>query len=217
MTAPHPADDRLPGAFRELAATAAARCSDEDLERAWKAVACELPAEERRQLVERVAVDPAFAEAWRIAHALQREHGGVAAPLPRARSWSATWIGLAAALVIGIGAALYQIQREPAADVYRAQAQYTIAALVASDSTLARDAFRLRWTPGPDGTRYDVQVTTEDLRVLATARDLTTAELLVPRASLEAVPPQARVLWQVTATLPGGQRVTSETFVVRTD
>ena len=62
------------------------------------------------------------------------------------------------------------------------------------DATLPRDAFRLRWTPGPQDSRYQVRVTTEDLRVLTTVSDLTVPELVLDRELLSGVAPGARVL-----------------------
>ena len=63
-------------------------------------------------------------------------------------------------------------------------------------------------------TTSQVRVTTEDLRVLATVSDLTMPELALESAVLTSVPSGARVLWQVEATLPGGENVASETFNV---
>ena len=63
--------------------------------------------------------------------------------------------------------------------------------------------------PGPQDSRYQVRVTTEDLRVLTTISDLTEPEVVLESAVLSSVPPGARVLWQVDATLPGGENVSS--------
>jgi hypothetical protein len=92
---------------------------------------------------------------------------------------------------------------------------YTVASLVSDDMPLPRHAFRLQWTPGPDGSRYQVRVTTEDLRELATAADLTAAELIVEPAALATLPDGATVFWQVDVLLPAGERITSPTFAVR--
>ena len=68
---------------------------------------------------------------------------------------------------------------------------------------------------GPEGSRYQVSVATEDLQVLTTARDVTSPELTVSRELLSEVAPGGRVLWQVVMALPGGETVSSPTFVVR--
>ena len=51
--------------------------------------------------------------------------------------------------------------------------------------------------------------------MLATASDLTMPELTLEGGVLSGVAPGARVLWRVAATLPGGENVSSQTFVVR--
>lgn len=210
-------DERLRAAFRALAAETSEQCSGDDLEKAWRAVSGELPAEERRGLVERAAGDPAYAEAWRIAYEVQRSQSETAPEaLPaRARSWNATWLSLAAALVLVIGVALIQVQRPPA-DTFRDQGgPATVASLVPSDAVLPRDAFKLRWTAGPEGSRYTVRVTTEDLRVLATAEALASSEFVVPAESLSGLGKGSRVFWQVVMSLPNGESLASDTFVVR--
>ena len=223
MTGPHDAktdrDERLKSAFLALAATSADECSDDEIDRIWRAASGELDAEARRDLVDRMATSPAAAEAWRVAQAMRDAQGYPALPVVETRhSWSPTWIGLAAALVLTIGLGLFQLNRSTTqpADVYRDQAApTTVESLVPSDSTLPRDAFLLRWSPGPAGSRYQLRVTTDDLRVLTTVADVNTPELTIPAAALDSVAPGARVLWQVVTTLPSGQTVSSPTFVVR--
>ena len=55
------------------------------------------------------------------------------------------------------------------ADTFRDAGSYVVESLVKTDETLPRDAFVLRWKPGPEGSRYQVSVTTEDLKLLKTA------------------------------------------------
>jgi hypothetical protein len=78
---------------------------------------------------------------------------------------------------------------------------------------LPREDFRLRWSPGPEGSRYDVRVTTESLEVVADAQRLAEPSFLVPESALVKLPAGGRVLWRVEALLPGGERVASPTFV----
>jgi hypothetical protein len=73
----------------------------------------------------------------------------------------------------------------------------------------------LRWTPGPEGTTYNLQVATERLEKISEARGLTAAEYLVPEAALRMVPAGARVLWRVETVLPDGSRAGSRTFRTR--
>jgi hypothetical protein len=206
----------LKNAFRDLADTSSARCTEEDLDQVWRAVSGDLPPETRRAMVARIAVDPAYAEAWRVAHELQQAHRGdlPASALVTPRSWSPAWLGLAAALLVGVGITLFQIPRQPE-NTFRTQAPYAVESPIPSDASLARDAFVLRWTPGPEGSRYQLRLTTEDLRVVAAASDIGTPEYRVPADSLSNLPAGSRLFWQVVVSMPNGERISSPTFVVR--
>jgi hypothetical protein len=218
VTDRHEPDERLRKAFQSLGETSRREPSAEELDQIWRAMSGELPAPERRALVERMAGDPSLAEAWRVAHEVRRTAAAPShAPVTRdTRTWMRP--GLATAAVIFIAAALgalLQLSRPADEDTFRDPGGYVVASLVPPDAALARDAFRLRWTGGPEDSRYHVRVTTEDLRVLATVSDLVVPELLVNPDALSDVASGSRVLWQVEATLPGGERVSSQTFVAR--
>ena len=58
-------DDTLKAAFQALGETSHGEISAADLDLIWRAVSGELPATERRELVDRTATDPALAEAAR--------------------------------------------------------------------------------------------------------------------------------------------------------
>jgi hypothetical protein len=216
-----PRDDRdapLKAAFRDLAASADEACTEEEIDRIWRAAAGELDADDRRVLVDRMAANPAAAEAWRVAQVMREVQGyGAPASTPARHSWSPAWIGLAAALTLAVGLGLFQVNRSsaPSADVYRDASVSSTESLVPPDTVLARDAFVLKWSPGPAGSRYLVRVTTDDLRVLTTVADVKAPELTIPMAALDSVAAGSRVLWQVVTTLPSGQTVSSRTFVVR--
>jgi hypothetical protein len=214
----HSGDERLRRAFQATAGRSDTECTPDDLDRIWRAVCGDLPAAERRQLVERLARDPACAEAWRVATELWEASGAARQEdaSPRSRMWSAPWLAAAAVLVLAVGAALV-VRLAPPGDEFRDASGYVIESQVPADTTLPRDAFTLRWTRGPEGSRYAVRVTTEDLRLLVTASDLTTAELNVPADRFASLPDGSRVFWQVDATLPGGDTVPSPTFVARVD
>ena len=108
------------------------------------------------------------------------------------------------------------LNREPA-DVYRATRSYVIESRLPADAALAPTAFRLEWTPGPEGSRYEVRVTTDDLRVITTMSDLTAPELVVRPEALSGLAPGTHLLWQVEASLPDGERVMSRTFMTRVE
>jgi hypothetical protein len=214
-----PAEDgRLKETFQALGETSQRELSPEEIDWVWRAVSGELPAEERRDLVDRMAGDPALAEAWRSAQELSRAAAAGAAReerVPRRAAWRASWLAAAAVLIAGIGIAIVYQRSSLRDETFRDPGHYVVESLVQSDVTLPRDAFQLRWTPGPPDTRYQVTVTTEDLRVLATIQGLTVAELTLDGRRLSDVAPGARVLWQVMAAVPGGESVASQTFVVR--
>jgi hypothetical protein len=210
-------DEALREAFQALGESAPGPCSEEDRERVWLAVSGELPAAERRALVERMATDRALAEAWRMANELWRASQETAEAKAERRApawtWSMEWLAAAAVLMVVVTGAVVLWRGEPGGNVLRDQTPAAVESLVAPDAVLPRDAFRLRWTPGPAGSRYEVRVTTEELRLLATAADLTAPELVVTPAQLVDVASGARVLWQVDLVLPDGARVASQTFV----
>jgi hypothetical protein len=207
-------DGVLREAYQAAVSRSSGDCAAEDVDRIWQAVAGELDVEARRDLIDRMAIDPALAQAWRVAVELDRARGGVATSGRQTTRWlPQAFMGLAAAAIIAVGIRVFLVDRAPA-DTFRAGAGTVVESLIASDAALPADAFVLRWKPGPAGTRYALRVTTEDLRVLANATDLTASEFTVPRESLAAVPPGSRVLWQVVMS-SGGETISSQTFVVR--
>jgi len=222
VTEPSGRDQRLADAFRALRDTPADDVPEELRDRIWLAVSGALPPEERRDLVDRMAVDPACAEAWRVASEMWRAsqtsaaNGAVpagSAEVIRATRWTPSWLAAAAALVLATTIGVVSILNRPPGDEFRTSRGTVVESLVPAVEPLPRDGFRLRWTPGPAGSRYDVRVTTEDLRVLATVADLTAPEFVLAPAALEGVPDGARVLWQVDVSLPNGERITSPTFI----
>jgi hypothetical protein len=211
-------DVRLQTAFRALSESPAPEVSEEVVERIWLAVSGELPADERRELIDRMASDPACAEAWRVAHELWLSSQGFAEPSlvhPPTRRWWSPRLAAAAALLVATTAAAVVMLNRPSVDEFRASPGYVVQSLVPADTLLPRAAFRLRWTPGPQGSRYQVRVTTDDLRVLATVADLTDSELVVAPDALLSLPDGATVFWQVDVSLATGERVTSPAFAVR--
>jgi hypothetical protein len=216
VTVPREVETALRDAFQSMAAQSTTECAPEDVERIWQAVSGKLEIEQRRDLIDRMATDPALAQAWRVAHELERARNGESSlTVAQSRPWMLNaFMGLAAMLILGVGVKVFYLDRTPS-DVYRAGVTYTIEPSIASDAPLPRDAFVLRWKPGPDGSRYSVRVTTEDLKLLTTATDITSPQLTVPQESLAPLPAGARVLWQVVMSVPSGDTVSSQTFVVR--
>ena len=208
-------DSALQEAYQAAVTGAGGDCATEDVEMVWQAVAGDLDADRRRDLIDRMATNPALAQAWRVAVELSRARGGPDAAHGRSVRWlPAAVMGLAAALIVAVGVRAILVNRAPA-DTFRAGAAATVESALQSDAPLPRDAFVLRWKPGPVGSRYAIRVTTDDLKVLATASDLTAPEFTVPQATLAPVPAGSRILWQVVMSSPGGETISSQTFVVR--
>jgi hypothetical protein len=133
---------------------------------------------------------------------------------PRTSPWLARGLfaAAAAALVAVVGLSVGPWRGGVQDSEVRTQAEEPLSSLVDESRPLPRSGGVLRWTPGPAGTRYQVEVTDEALRPLASGRGLGTPEFAVPADALTALPPGARVVWQVQAILPDGRRIASPTF-----
>lgn len=188
-------------------------------EHIWAAAGGELGVEETAELVDHVASCASCAEAWSLARSFRE--GELSRPKPAAvvrGPWyrrTAPWAAAAAAaLILAVGGTLLVEHRPPPAPAYRAADDVTIRSLVAEDAPLPKDAFLLRWQ-GPEGSRYDLLVSTADLRVLAQPQGLSRPQYRVPEALLADQPAGAEILWQVEAERTDGTRVTSDTFISR--
>ncbi|RYZ44243.1 MAG: hypothetical protein EOO71_00165 [Myxococcaceae bacterium] len=215
--------ERLRTALREEDAVSGAPV-DADL--VWRAVMKELPAEERRAVIERVAADPAWAQAWRLAVELSRAAAKVEAPAKvlsltdrkAKRSWQGrpAWVAMAAVWVVlaGVVVVLRQQQGKDPERIRGGEAE-AITSSVPEATALARDGFVLRWSGVPQATQWSVQVSSEDLKLFHRVERLAQREYTVPAPVLAELPSGARVLWQVEARLPDGSVRRSSTFVNR--
>jgi hypothetical protein len=203
--------ERLRESYLDALREAATSTGDvPDAERIWDAVSGSLPPEERRQIVDRVAVDPNWAEAWRLATEI---HG--ATTKERASPgfwWSHRYLAAAASLALVVGAGILAREVLAPPPIYRDPGRLSIESLVPENEAIPREELVLRWTPAI-GARYDVTVTTESLQVVSTARDLEAPRHRVPAESLSEIPSGGKVYWQVTARRPGGVEDRSRTFV----
>ncbi|RKH49423.1 hypothetical protein D7Y23_16810 [Corallococcus sp. AB050B] len=211
-----------------------------DADLVWRAVRQELPAEERRAVIERVAADPAWAQAWRLAKAMSQaaaeaERGApeVKAEVPAARvevpakvvpltarrSWQGrqAMAAMAATVVVLVGAVVVVRQQQAQVDPTRIRGgtAEVIASRVPEATALPRERFELRWSGVPQAVSWSVQVSSEDLKVFHRAERLESREYTVPADVLAELPSGARVLWQVEARLPDGSVQRGSTFVNR--
>ncbi|RKG92670.1 hypothetical protein [Corallococcus terminator] len=218
--------ERLRTALRDDAATPG---EPVDADLVWRAVTQELPADERRAVIERVAADPTWAQAWRLAMEMSRAAAKADAPAKvlsltdrkaaqGKRSWSGrpAWAAMAAMWVVLVGGVLVwrQQQREDPERIRGGEAE-AITSGVPEATALARDRFVLRWSGVPQATHWSVQVSSEDLKVFHRVERLEQREYTVPAPVLAELPSGARVLWQVEARLPDGSVRRSSTFVNR--
>jgi len=188
----------------------------------WDALDGKMSSRDVRHLLDHTISCPACAESWRLARQLRVEAGLDAETAPARPLWSPWWkwsLAAAAAasivLAVTVGIVRFRSLEEPGDSIYREASGLTIRSLVPESVPLPRNRCVLRWTPGPAKTRYDVRVATEDLTILARARELEKAEYRVPEAALTRVPAGARLVWQVEAVLSDGRRVGSPAFLVR--
>ncbi len=126
-----------------------------------------------------------------------------------------TVLAIAATVLVGVGlgAGLFLNRGPSSPPVYREQQNEGGISALAATAEMSRTACRFRWTPGPEGTLYDLVVTNENLDVLLSVKDLGDAEYLLPP---ERLPRETReVFWRVSAHGPDGGTTASETFTTR--
>jgi len=212
-------DDRIRELFAALPPDAAPSDACPEPERIWAAVRGELAGHAFRDIADHTIGCPHCTTAWRLARDVS-EGSGLAREQAPARSGTrrpgvAWWMAAAAAAVVAFVALTLELRRpsEPAIQQpsYRSDVEEPVRSLVPEGERLPRDGFVLRWT-GPEGARYDLQVATEDLQILARTRGLDGTEYRVAEERLAGLEPGARIVWQVEAVLPDGSRLTSVSF-----
>jgi hypothetical protein len=217
---------RLRAAFTAPAADSPAPEDCPSPETIWSAVRGELPPQALREVLDHTARCAACAEDWRLAMEVNRqaEEQELATPgqLPAnvvvgrfggLRTWrsAAAAVALAASLLVAVG--IYREAVVPGQTAaYRAPQEATVRSLLAAGQALPREAAVLRWTPVAGATSYDVSVSTEDLRQVASAHGQTATVYQLPQQALAGLPPGTKLLWLVDAVFPDGHHVTSPTF-----
>lgn len=206
-------------------------------ERIHDAVSGALPPAEVRALVEHIAACADCAEDWRIARELEaeaeedavspavfeRREAAAHPAAPGRPRWAGLtrWGAVAAAAVVALLAAAVWLtpDRWPLGvdepPVYRqAEDAEAIRSLVPAEEPLPRDEAVLAWAGGPEGSTFDLLVSTEELEPVAEASGLEEPRYRIPPEDLADLPPGAEILWRVEAVGPDGRRVRSPTFVV---
>lgn len=204
------------GLRQALAAVAETAVPREDCpaaDRIWAAVEGELPPDDLRDVVDHIAKCAVCAESWRLAAELNEEEAYEAQP---ENGFWRSWFQVAALVVVLAGAGwLIRPDGAPSTDPVRGGEEPGISALTPQNRALPREELMLRWT-GPD-LRYAVEVTwitAEASQVVFRVRDLAETEVRVPPEALAGVPPEAVLLWEVTA-FRNGEPVDHKTFTAR--
>jgi hypothetical protein len=188
-------------------------------ERIWRSAEGELDRPQNESLLRHLGECGACAASWRLARDLSESSGKKRAPVAAGRGsrfGDLPMLAMAAALVLAValGSQLFGPRRTEAPAFRNQQAEW-LTPVGEDGGSLPRGQFLLRWAEGPEGSTYDIRVTTEDLDLLATGRRLEQAEYQVPADALEDLPGGAAVYWQVTAHLPGGRSIDSDSFLTR--
>ena len=185
------------------------------VETLWESATGRLARAENRAVVLHIAECASCATAWELARELAPA-GEVAERAP-ATSWR-RWVPAVAAAVLLAAVALWLWKpaevREP---IYRDTSGDWIVSELKADRSLERNDCTLRWSAGPEGTTYDVRVTTADLTPVAQGLDLSEPSFRVDPSSLASVSPGEVILWRVTARLPDGRKTASITFRTRVE
>ncbi len=159
---------------------------------------------------------------WRLAREMLRpdrsSSSSVIPPADRRRSqiWRKILLpAVAATVLIGVGLSAAWLQKRGASSppVFRQQQNFDAILRAPETDRLPRAACRLEWSAGPDGARYDFIATDERLEILSSVKGLERPVFTLPE---ETIPASTReVFWRVTAHLPDGRILSSETFTTR--
>lgn len=215
MTPRDPDVERWAAALAARGETASPREDCPDPDKIWAASRGEAGGALSRALLDHAATCDACAEAWRLAHEVGASLPASAAPAgarPLRLGWAA-----AAVAAVAVAAVLLPplLRRDEGPPVFRREAGLAIRSLVPEATPFARDAILLRWTPGPEGTLYDLSVASDRLEPLYEAKGLVEAAHAVPPSAVVEVPSGGRILWRVQARAPDGERGASPTFFAR--
>ena len=219
MNADRGGSDRLAARLREAGADARPRDDCPSADEIWGALHMELSPADRLRVIDHAAECAVCAEAWRLAMEIEKAGSTKIAAAPAAAPWparSSAWVGLAAAVaIVALGTVVAVRWRTPPPDpIVRDRPATAIRSLLAENASLPRDAFRLQWSSGPAGSRYDVIVTTTGLDAVTEVRGIEVVEYTIEATRLVSFAPGTRLLWRVVAHTPDGRTLASPTYVV---
>ena len=189
--------------------------SDETI---WEAAQGDLDTLALEQVLDHTASCAACAESWRMARAIGDEVGvrqaGKLATFPARRR--VLMLGAVAATILLAFLVVPTLDEPPVPPVeFRDPSGVEIESLLDESDTVSRDAVTLRWTGGPTGTLYTVEVADENLAVLVRSEPQEQSEYAVPARALESVPAGGTLYWRVEAVLPDATRASSGVYLLR--
>lgn len=210
---PRPED--LEALWRRTVVSAGGECPSAEI--LARGAAGELPHGDRAAFAEHLAACERCASLVRLYPDVKTWADRASATLGFARPGTglrAPWLLAAAAVVtVGVGLVAVNRLRPQESPSYRSGAGAELRSLLEQDRPLPRAAFRLKWTPGPAGSRYSVLVARENLAPIARAEGLATPEFLVEERFLADLPAGSRVIWRIRAVPPGSTALSSPTYV----
>lgn len=176
----------------------------------WAAAAGELPAAQSAELLDHASRCSDCVEAWKLARELSvGSHRAPRRGFPRAGGLA---LLAAAAMLVLI---LFTFPRGPQPPVqdpgFRGTSADQITSLI-EGRILPRDAFKLRWTPGPEGSIYRLELSTASTP-LPSPPPMLDAEFRVPPEWLEQTDAGSNIYWRVRISAPGAEKSASVTFV----
>ena len=212
--------DRLRAAFAvpaEKSVSSADCLPDETI---WKAVHAGLDAVELQRVLDHTAGCAACAESWRMAHAVGNEAGirkiGALRAFPSRRAvFALSAVAATILLVLFVAPTLNDWPGSIPADEFRDAPAVRLESLLDETEIFSRNALQLRWTGGPEGTLYTVELVDENLAVLARSEPQEPTEYTVPPDKLEGLPADATLYWRIDAVLPDATRISSGVFLLR--
>ncbi|MFP2960477.1 hypothetical protein ACLEPN_22305, partial [Myxococcus sp. 1LA] len=130
-------------------------------------------------------------------------------------AWSQPLWGVAATAALALIVVGVVMREPPEESRLRGGDPSALVSQVPEAVPLKRDDCVLRWRGGPDGTRWSVRLSTEDLSWVHRVDSLEAREYRVPTEVLAPLKSGTKLLWQVEARLPDGQVLRGATFVNR--